>query len=113
MTYEIWLNDEYSHFERGVAHLDDGRTVELRTCPHIATYGPDSLLIDHGEEGRWPLRWFIRETGLEFYSVCEDTPDVYFHNGSGKPLRIGDICELPDGKSFVAQIRKENETTVM
>ena len=108
MRYEIWLKDDYWLFDWGLAYLDDGRKVELKAMPHTSTYGPDSLLLDDAEhlhEGRFPLRWLIRPDGIDFYSVGEDTPDVYFHNFSGKPIRLGDLCVLPDGESVVKQFR--------
>lgn len=45
MIFEIWLGTHYSHFDHGVAHLEDGGTVPLREWIHMATYGADSVLI--------------------------------------------------------------------
>ena len=110
MKYEIWLSNDYTHFGHGIAHMDDGRKLELCAWQHTATYGRDSLLIDDEERfkigGLYPLRWFIMPGSLEFYSVDKDTPDVLFHNESGVDLRIDDFGVLPNGASMEVQPHK-------
>ena len=109
MTYEIWLGTHYSHFDRGIAHLDDGKTVVLDSCIHTATYGSDSILIDdvkHINECRFPLRWFIKRDAIEFYCVADDTPDVLFHNESGTDIIIDRFGVLGNGESVEVTLKK-------
>lgn len=108
-TYEIWLSDKYGFFERGVAHMADGRTLELKSWVHVASFSEDSLLVDDEEHytlGRFPLRWFIGLGSLDFYSVDRDTPDVIFHNETGAELRIDKFGVMPNGISAVVSPRK-------
>ena len=101
-TYEIWLSDKYGFFERGVAHMADGRTLVLKSWVHVASYSSDSVLVDDEEHHtlcRYPLRWFVKDKALDFYSVDRDTPDVIFHNETGAELRIDKYGVLPNGAS--------------
>lgn len=110
MKYEIWIGEHYSHYERGVAHLDDGRMVELQSLLHSATYSYDSILFDdveHVAYGRFPLRWFIKKDALDFYSIGDDTPDVLFHNLSNSDIRIDRFGILRKGESMKVRIREE------
>ena len=103
MKYEIWLGTHYSHFDKGVAHFNDGRTVSLDSCIHTATYGNDSVLIDdveHIDECRFSLRWYIKRDAIEFYCVTADTPDILFHNKSGESIRIDNFGVLENDKSM-------------
>ena len=73
MLFEIWIGEHHSHFDRGIAHLNDGRTIELDSFFHIATYGRDSVLIDdieHIEEFNFPLRWFIKQNAIDFITYA-------------------------------------------
>ena len=99
-TYEIWLSDKYGFFERGVAHMADGRTLELKSWLHGSSFGQDSLLVDdeaYYTLGRFPLRWFIGFSSLDFYRVTPDTPDVIFHNETGAELRIDKYGVISNG----------------
>lgn len=110
MKYEITLTSDYGYFGEGVAHLDDGRTLSLLSCLHTATYGRDSVLIDDEEyfyRSRFPLRWFVKEGALDFYSVDKETPDVLLHNESGRDLRIDDFGVLRNGESMEIQLWTE------
>ena len=103
-TYEIWLSGAYGFFGQGVAHLEDGRDVALKSWVHVASFSRDSLLVDDDEHytlGRFPLRWFIGLGSLDFYHVTPDTPDGIFHNKSGSDLRIDQYGVLPNGVSAV------------
>lgn len=88
VTYEIWLGDHHSHFERGIAHLENGKDVELVTYYHSDSSSHDSVLIDHEDTGSARLRWFIFSDKLEFYGVDADTPIVILHNTSGREIKI-------------------------
>ena len=122
LKYEIWLGDHYSHYWKGVAHLEDGSTTKLYAHIHVASYCSDSILFDHEEMGNLPLRWMIYPNSLHFYSVGSDTPDVILHNESGKALEIECFTTLGDGESMEIQLypervikwveRKPNETTL-
>lgn len=108
-TYEIWLSDTYGFFDRGIAHMADGRTLELKHWVHVASYSSDSVLVDdevHHTLGRSPLRWFVKNKALDFYHVTPDTPDVIFHNETGAELRIDKFGVMPHGISAVVSPRK-------
>ena len=112
MTYEIWLGDHYSHFDRGVAHYDNGKTIQLDSCIHTATYGSDSVLIDdidHMNECSFPLRWFIRSGALDFYSIGQDTPNVLFHNESQCDIRIDKYGILKSGESLEVPLSRRRK----
>ncbi len=114
MTYEIWLGDHYSHFDSGIAHFDNGRTTALDSCIHTATYGSDSVLIDdveHIDECRFPLRWFIKSEAIDFYSIGEDTPDILFHNESEKDIRIDKYGLLKSRDSVSIKMNNRKNTT--
>lgn len=90
MKYEIWLGEDYTLFERGIAHLDDGRKLALMKHIHVATYGKDSVLIDdeeHYDLCRFPLRWFPVADGLDLYA-WDDISTMLFHNESKANIRI-------------------------
>lgn len=92
MTFEIWLGEHYSHFERGVLHFEDGTTMPLKGWIHTATYGPDTLLIaDEAMEvcPGWPVRWYIEENGLSFYNWDSEIQTIILHNVSRSDLEIG------------------------
>ena len=106
MIYEIWLGDHYSHFDHGVAHLDDGQDIKLKGLIHNASYCADSVLICHEED--WShLRWFIHADSLDFYKVYKDAPTVIFHNGSKKTLKIDRLTTLAPGESMEADLHPE------
>ena len=100
--YEIWLGDHYSHFDRGIAYLEDGRTIALKSWVHVASYGSDSVLIDDEEHytyGRFPVRWFMRPGAMEFYSWDETVPSLLIHNSSSEEIRVDRYCVLKPGES--------------
>ena len=106
MIYEIWLGDHYSHFDHGVAHLDDGQDIKLKGLIHNASYCADSILICHEED--WShLRWFIHADSLDFYKVYKDTPMVILHNKSKKTLKIDRLTTLAPGESMEADLHPE------
>lgn len=109
MLYEIWIGEHYSHFDHGVAHLDDGRKIELKNWIHVATYGNDSVLIDDAEhfaDCNFPLRWFTKPGALEFYHISSNTPDVLFHNESNVDIRIDCFGILKPGESMTVSFSK-------
>ncbi len=110
MKYEIWLSDTYGYFERGVAHTDDGRTLELKAWVHGSTYGSDTLLIDdeeHFKESRFPLRWYIKPNRLDFYVADSDIIEsILFHNEGGVDLRVDIYGILPAGGSLEVRTRE-------
>ena len=109
MKYEIWLGDTYGCFERGVAHTEDGRTIELNAWVHQSTYGSDTLLIDDEENfksGRFPLRWYIRSNGLDFYVADSDIIEsILFHNEGSVDLRVNTLDILPIGECLEVRTR--------
>lgn len=110
--YEIWLSNTHGFFERGVAHMTDGRTLELRHWMHVASYGRDSVLVDDEEHhtlARYPLRWLVEDKALDFYGVDSETPDVIFHNETGTELRIDKFGVIPHGISVVVSPQKLQE----
>ena len=103
------VGNHYSHFYRGIAHFDDGRTVPLDSCIHTATYERDSIFIDdvnHIEECRFPLRWFVKDGALDFYGIGSDAPDILFHNESSKNIRIDKFGILKSGESLDVYMNK-------
>lgn len=100
MVFEIWLGDHYSHFEKGLLHLSNGSSKELKGWIHSATYGPDTLLVADKELTvcpDFPVRWYIRENGLSFYAWAAEVSSIVFHNESGKGLEIGRFGVLENG----------------
>jgi len=100
--YEIWLNADDTHFERGIAHMEDGSQLPLKAWVHIATRGSDSVLLDDAEYftfDRFPFRWFMRPGAIEIYSWDALVPSVLFHNTSDTDIRIDGICILKPGES--------------
>lgn len=102
MKFEIWLGTQYSYFDHGMLHLDDGSTKPLLGWIHTATYGPDTILIAD-EEGYlyddFPVRWYIEENGLTFYCWDAEVKSVLLHNGTGKQITVGSCGVLPAGES--------------
>jgi len=110
MTYEIWLSDTYGYFERGAAHTEDGRTLQLKAWVHQSTYGSDTLLIDDEENfksGRFPLRWYIKPGRLDFYVADSDIIEsILFHNEGSVDLRVNTYDVLPIGESLEVRTRE-------
>ena len=102
MKYEIWLGDDYTHFDRGIAHLDDGRRLDLYAMVHTSTFGSDSLLIDdedYFDLCRFPLRWIIHSNRLNFYS-WDGITTVLLHSERQEPIRIDGVGILLPGESM-------------
>lgn len=99
MKYEIWVSDKYGHFERGVAYMDDGRTLQLKAWVNEGGFDADSLLISSEEsfkDHRFPLRWYIGPDSMDFYAVGNDAPEeVLFHNDGSAGLRVNFDGFLP------------------
>lgn len=107
MKYEIWLGEHHSHFDHGVAHMDDGSTIPLVGCVHLGTVR-DTLLIDREDrykEMRFPVRWYIRENGLSLYGWADDVAVIVFHNDAGKDLEVRGFGTLKAGET--RELRKE------
>ncbi len=106
VTYEIWLTDNYSYFDHGIAHFDDEQTVPLKQYVHNRTYGPDSVLIGESKTEFVPrVRYFLRTNMLEFYDVDKNTPELLLHNESNTKLQIGKIAAVPPGASARVDLR--------
>lgn len=102
MRYEIWMGEHYSHFERGLLHQDDGRTIPLKEWIHISTYGPDTILITDQEHyflDDFPVCWFILKNGLEFYEWSEEITSITFHNETGRDMEIDGFPVLKNGET--------------
>lgn len=102
MDFEIWLGTHYSHFDHGIAHLQDGSTVPLLEWIHTATYGRDTLLLDRADrllDVDYPLRWYIEESGLSFYNWDAEIERIIFYIESGKDLEVSEFGTLRAGGS--------------
>lgn len=102
MRFEIWLGEDYSRFDHGLAHLDDGRSLPLKSWIHVATYGADSILIADQERYEYcdfPVRWFIYRTGIEFYCWDKAIESITLHNESGADVMVKGYGLLPAGES--------------
>ena len=103
MKYEIWLGNHYSYFDKGIAHHKDGSTSKLEMFVHVSTYGCDTVLVSDEKSPcnfSFPLRYYIKNGAIEFYSVSKDTPCVTFHNGSDNDIRIDKYGVLKSGESI-------------
>lgn len=92
----------YSHFDHGLVHLDDGKSLPLKGWIHAATYGADSILIADKERYvccDFPVRWFIYPSGIEFYCWDKEVESITLHNKTGADLQIRGYGVLPDGES--------------
>jgi len=106
LTYEIWLGEHYSHFERGVMHRANGSTVPLKGWIHSSTYSVDSILI--ADEARYyasefPLRWYIEPNRIGFYCWDDRIVRLILHNDSGKELIVGSYGVLSPGETWDLQ----------
>lgn len=102
MKYEIWMGNHYSRFDYGLVYLEDGRSLPLKAWIHTATYGADSILIadlERYELCDFPVRWFIYQSGIEFYCWDEEVESITLHNCTGADLTIRDYGVLPAGES--------------
>jgi len=106
VRYEIWLGDHYSHFERGVAHMPDGRSLPVKSWIQPATYGSDSLYLADEVSytfSDFPVRWLIGPALLEIYCWDSEVSKIRLHNGSSKPIRIDGFQTLRSGDSIEIQ----------
>ena len=102
MKFEIWMGEHYSHFDHGLVHLDDGRSLPLKGWIHVATYGADSILI--ADQKRYelcdfPVRWFIYPSGIEFYCWDAEVESITLYNCTGADLMISDYGVLAGGNT--------------
>lgn len=104
LVYEIWLGNTHTHFAHGIAHLPDGTTEELKTAIHSGMSCLDSVLIAHDDFDCDSLRWFIYPNRLKFYRIRPTTPDIIFHNESGRQIEIDDFGVMPNGVTVELQL---------
>ena len=103
MKFEIWLGDHYSHFERGLLHLEDGTTKELKGWIHSSTWGTDSLLIadmDLVHCPDFPVRWYIHENDLGFYCWDDGIEAIILHNDTQKHMDVSRFGLLHAGETW-------------
>lgn len=102
MKYEIWLGEHYSHFDHGLVHLEDGRSLPLKGWIHVATYGADSILLadqDRYECCDFPVRWLIHPSGIEFYCWDAEVESITLHNDTSADVMVEGYGILLAGKS--------------
>ena len=101
MKYEIWLDSRYSHFDYGVAHLDDGTTRELTTFYNVGNF-KDSLHIGVAPVGYDfdpVLRWHPYPGVIEFYMWDAELESITFHNTGNCDIYIWEYAYLKPGES--------------
>ena len=101
MKYEIWLDSRYSHFDYGVAHLDDGTEKEILTFYNVGNF-KDSLHIGVAHLGcdfDAVLRWHPFPGVIQFYMWGQELESVMFHNTGDSDLYIWGYCYLKPGES--------------
>lgn len=105
MKYEIWLGNNSTHFDHGVAVFDDGRTEPLDTFCNVGIQ-QNSLLIgianEYGEIDD-QLRWYPMPGVIDFYVWSKDLDGLTFHNTSDHDIYICGYAYLKPGESTEIQ----------
>ena len=102
--YEIWLDDHYMQFARGISHCTDGTDRDLVGFYNSSTYGADSVHVEEKQEdpedyGNNSLRWHARMGCIEFHFWPQEIQTVTFHNGSSRGIYLYGFNYLPAGES--------------
>lgn len=110
MKFEIWLGNDSTHYEHGIAYLDDGRMVELLAYCHIGLV-EDAMVIGVADEYKNihnSIRWYPHP-GLIFMSRLYEVDSVLFHNASDHNIYIYGYAYLKPGDSY--EYTEENVET--
>lgn len=101
MTFEIWLNDSFYHYDHGKAYHEYGRSRELSASVGIASSGANYLsLADSNTGADKPLfSWFSKFGILEVQSWDRVVDEVIIHNRSSQDLYIWKYVYLRSGET--------------
>lgn len=105
MKYEIWLGNDSTHFDHGIALFDDGCKKPLGAFCNISIR-QDSLLVgttDENGELNDKLRWYPMPGVIDFYIWSKDLEYLIFHNSSDHDIYITGYSYLKPGET--AEIR--------
>lgn len=101
MKYEIWLGGDYTHFDHGKAHLDDGSAVDLMSYCNISI-ARDSIIIGVPTEFYVPddsIRWYPAPGVIELCAI-HDGLSILFHNATDYDIYIYGYAYLKPGDSI-------------
>lgn len=101
MKFEIWLDDNFSHFNRGLVTTDDGEVYEVKSWLTRDQSGACKCLIsDHPRDAvNFLIEWIVKPQCIDICRWDKAVESILFHNGSNKAVGVkGRMFLSSDGK---------------
>ena len=106
MTVQLWLNNLYSHFEKGLAVFDKDHVEDIHAIIHQGMLVDTALLATTGgmSYSNFILRWKISEEGIHIYDADPEITHILFIN-CGKKSVFVDGYEIKRKGSYTLQLK--------